>query len=184
MLPGLASGTFAVQIPASLPCMGLVRGSQPFQSPITETCAAFGAQTAKWVPSENAWAPSFSYSRLCVPSRNRYKSCPVRGTGRSMTVGIEAASILLNHANGLRSAISLRESGHYRAPGLPHRGLAADAGRPGLPGRYRSSARSYHRTEYPARGESERLRSGDAASARYGPGQAAGVRLHRGAADP
>src|SRR6267378_7132940 len=100
--------------------IGSVRGSQLFHSPITETDCAFGAQTAKCVaespPASRKCAPSFSYSRLCVPSRKRYWSCPVRATLRSVTVGMgvhrvaegdrgcyRGRDINFDYANGLRS---------------------------------------------------------------------------------
>src|SRR5262245_21015873 len=55
--------------------------SQPLKSPMTETYSADGAQTAKRVPTRPfsviGWAPSFSYSRLWLPSLKRYRSSAV-----------------------------------------------------------------------------------------------------------
>src|ERR671914_781821 len=45
--------------------------SQPLKSPTTETCSAFGAHTAKEVPSGCGCAPSFSARRPWVPSAKR-----------------------------------------------------------------------------------------------------------------
>src|SRR5436190_5221681 len=137
-------------MPESLPCIGFLRGSQPFQSPTTETESAFGAQTAKCVASPAfsslmKCAPSFSYRRLCVPSRKRYWSCPVMVTVRSATVGmgvgylkrgrglLPCGHINFDYADRLRSAVSVRKPRHSRSTGLPDRSLAADAARQGVP---------------------------------------------------
>jgi hypothetical protein len=60
MLPCRAPSTRTFQTPASLPRIGLARGSQPFQSPTTATEAALGAQTANSTPAGTTCAPSFS----------------------------------------------------------------------------------------------------------------------------
>src|SRR5262249_51410493 len=62
---------------------------QWLKSPMTETALAFGAQTAKcvpWVesPCVAGWAPSFSYARKKVPSREWRMSCSVNHTPGSL----------------------------------------------------------------------------------------------------
>ena len=59
------------QIPEPLPSNGWLSGFQLLKSPITDTCSAFGAQTAKWVPETD---------RLCYAIENqtgRQTSTPV-----------------------------------------------------------------------------------------------------------
>src|SRR5690349_3483782 len=128
-------------MPESDPCMGFARGSQPFQSPMTDTDCAFGAHTAKCVaesrPASRKCAPSFSYRRACVPSRKRYWSCPVMTMdGRSVTAGMGVrylkwdrqllpwGHINFDHADRLRSALHVREPGHSRTPRLSDRRMA------------------------------------------------------------
>jgi len=54
-------GITASQIPLdSRAASGDAPGRQPFQSPVTDTARAFGAQTAKYVPPSTTCAPSFS----------------------------------------------------------------------------------------------------------------------------
>ena len=66
--------------------IGCARGSQPLKSPTTATERALGAQTAKRVPPPgDEVRASFSYRRVCVPSRKRYRSWPLKA-GRSVTV--------------------------------------------------------------------------------------------------
>ena len=104
--------------------------------------------------------------------------------GSASTAGTSTCSIYFDHADGLRSALPLRGPRHPRAAGLPHRRLAAHARRPRLPRRHRSAARPYHRAQRAARRQPEGRRPRHPAGARFGPGPAAGRRLHRGAADP
>ena len=50
---------------------GLLRGSQPLKSPITDTLSALGAQTPNQAPPSTTRAPSFSQSRNWLPSLKR-----------------------------------------------------------------------------------------------------------------
>src|SRR5260370_41672677 len=107
-------------------CIGCLRGFQPLKSPTTATETAFGAHTAKEVASPMKCAPIFSYRRLCVPSRKRDWSCPVRVTAvRAVTAGMGAiyfthlsqmdggllpfSALNFDYADCLRSALSVRK---------------------------------------------------------------------------
>ena len=76
------SGTNVSQMPLTPRLrIGCEAGFQPLKSPMTLTCSALGAQTAKCTPAlpstSRRCAPSFSYARCSVPSLNRCRSYSV-----------------------------------------------------------------------------------------------------------
>src|SRR5215210_5020715 len=84
-------------------CSGVSSGFQLLKSPMTLTLSAFGAHTAKFVPSRpvlrRGCAPNLSYSRWCLPSLNRYRSSFVRTVrGFFFFVSAIAASVVVARA--------------------------------------------------------------------------------------
>src|SRR5688572_16601319 len=82
-------GTNVSQIPLTPRLfIGCDTASQPLKSPITLTCLALGAQTAKCTPatpsSSLRCAPSFSCARCSVPSLNRCRSYSVSTPSSSL----------------------------------------------------------------------------------------------------
>src|SRR2546427_4743442 len=90
---------------------GAEEASHRLKSPMTATDAAFGAQTAKYVPgvplTSIGCAPSLSYRRAGFPSVKRER-CPWGWRGASPVAGVFVI--------GDRAAAALRESPGYPPP--------------------------------------------------------------------